>query len=85
MRGSSIMSILDLFSGKNKQRAKHEKDVTEKVHRKKNQYTADMLKLKVQTQKIHATSLKSLEQSKRLNIIVNDIASSIAVATGGLK
>ncbi len=77
------MSVLDLFT--NKKQEKREAEVSRIVHGKKNKYTKDMLKLQGETKKIHRQSERVLDETKKLNIMVTDIASRIAIATGGIK
>lgn len=78
------MNIINIFK-KNKGSEERAQEVNETVHEAKNKFTSDMLKLQEQSRKIHEANIISLEESKKLNKIVTDIANQVAIATGGKK
>lgn len=67
-----------------KQQAKTE-EVAAYVHSKKNDYAREMIKIQSQARKVHDKTRQAHEQSVKLNIMVDDITTAIARATGGLK
>lgn len=54
------------------------------VHGKKNEFQADMAKLHRQSKRLHHKALQTQVESVKLNKMVEDITSRIAVATGGV-
>lgn len=62
---------------------KRNAETAEYVHGKKNEFQADMAKLHRQSKRLHQKALQTQVESVKLNRMVEDITSRIAVATGG--
>lgn len=77
-----IISFLGL--NEKTQKAKTE-EVAAYVHSKKNDYTKEMKKIQYQARKVHEKTRQAHAQSVKLNVLVDDITTVIAKATGGLK
>lgn len=78
------MNIFNLFKKSKEKKERHD-EVNRIIDDRKTKFESDMLELQAQTKKVHESSLTSLKESKKLNKIVTDIASQVALATGADK
>lgn len=75
-----IRRFLGFYDKKQKARTV---EVSEYVHKEKHKFTNDMLKIQQQAQKVHKKTVQAQQESIKLNRILADVTSKIAVATGG--
>lgn len=68
-----------------KNKIKTADEAADYIHGKKNKFTKDMLKLKVQSRKLHKRALQTQEEALKMNKVVEDITSKIALVTPGGK
>lgn len=76
--------LKELFKSK-QTRMEHEKEVSDYVHDRKNEFVGDMAKLKRVSKRLHIRTLQSQDEAVKLNILVEDITSKIARVTPGGK
>lgn len=81
-----MTNFLSRFLGlHDKKQEQKSEEVADYVHKKKNQFTADMGKVQIQTRKVHKKTLQAQVESDKLVRIVNDIAAQIVRVTPGGK
>lgn len=80
------MKFLDKILGRQDkiQQARGEQ-VSDYVHAKKNNFTAEMLKIQIEAKKVHKKAGAAHEESKRLLDVVDDITAKIARAQGAIS
>ena len=79
------MGIFNFLFKKSKEKQERHEHVERVIDDRKNCFTEDMAELQQQAKKVHQTSVISLRESKKLNKLVTDIASQVALATGAPK
>lgn len=68
-----------------KQQVRRTEAVGSYVHRKKSQFTSDMTKIRRQAKITHKKALQLVDETTRLQVIVDDVTAKIALVTGNIK
>lgn len=77
------MKILNFFRFNDRKKEQVADDASDYIHKKKNEFQGEMGKLAAQSKKLHRSALQTQEEAVKMNKIVNDITSKIALATPG--
>ena len=70
---------------KDKDQQARQERVSNIVHKRKNNFTKEMVRIQIQAKRVHSNTRKAHQESIKLLEVVNDVTASIAIVTGGLK